>query len=243
MRTLSTDELLSAWEQGRAEPQLLRRALILVWRLYPDVPFSALADLTIGARDSLLLAFRKQVFGSHLAGLIDCPSCRQTMEVQFDMSTVLAAPAGHEPLVLCDHDYALEFRLPSSRDLLAIADRRDLAEKRSELLGRVIIKASHGAEPVSSGDLPEPLLAQLEQALGDADPQADVRLRLNCAACGHEWQSVFDIASFLWRELDAWAIRLLRDVHTLASTYGWREADILQMRPLRRQSYLEMVVG
>jgi hypothetical protein len=33
----------------------------------------------------------------------------------------------------------------------------------------------------------------------------------------------------------------LREVHTLAWAYGWREADILAMSPARRQFYIELV--
>ena len=33
----------------------------------------------------------------------------------------------------------------------------------------------------------------------------------------------------------------LRDVHALASQYGWRESDILRMSARRRQFYLEMI--
>jgi hypothetical protein len=76
-----------------------------------------------------------------------------------------------------------------------------------------------------------------------ADPQADVQLALTCPACGHQWEATFDIASFFWSEIDSWAHRILREVHTLASAYGWREADILAMSPQRRQLYLEMVSG
>ena len=36
-----------------------------------------------------------------------------------------------------------------------------------------------------------------------------------CPACGHGWQARFDVVSFLWSEIDAWAGRMLRDVHTL----------------------------
>ena len=50
-----------------------------------------------------------------------------------------------------------------------------------------------------------------------------------------------DIAGFFWAELDAWARRLLREIHTLARFYGWSEAEILALSPLRRRCYLEMV--
>jgi hypothetical protein len=89
--------------------------------------------------------------------------------------------------------------------------------------------------------LPADVLGAVEDQMAAADPQADVRLALSCPACGHQWQEVFDIVSFLWGEVQAWALRLLREVHTLASAYGWSEADILALSPQRRQMYLEMV--
>jgi hypothetical protein len=51
----------------------------------------------------------------------------------------------------------------------------------------------------------------------------------------------FDIASYFWDEINAWANRILREVHILASRYGWSERDILALSPWRRQFYLDMV--
>jgi hypothetical protein len=75
--------------------------------------------------------------------------------------------------------------------------------------------------------------------MAEVDPQADVQLAMACPACSHEWQLTFDILSFFWNEINAWASRILDEVHTLASAYGWREADILALSPHRRQLYLE----
>jgi hypothetical protein len=80
-------------------------------------------------------------------------------------------------------------------------------------------------------------------SLAAADPLADISLQLVCPACGHAWAVVFDIVDFLWRELEDWAVRTLRDVHDLARAYAWREADILNLSSLRRQLYLEMAYG
>ncbi|HXI74354.1 MAG TPA: hypothetical protein VNG94_02120, partial [Pyrinomonadaceae bacterium] len=79
--------------------------------------------------------------------------------------------------------------------------------------------------------------------MAEADPQADLRLDLSCPACGHRWQALFDIDSFFWSEINAWAQRVLTEVHALASAYGWRERDILDLSPRRRQFYLGLVSG
>ena len=77
--------------------------------------------------------------------------------------------------------------------------------------------------------------------MSEADPQADLEIDLACPACDHCWQASFDIESFFWSELSAWAKRLLGDVHILASAYGWRETDILNLPPQRRRVYLDLV--
>jgi hypothetical protein len=68
-----------------------------------------------------------------------------------------------------------------------------------------------------------------------------VLLDFTCPGCNYQWQSLFDITAFFWQEIAAFVKRLLREVHTLAKAYGWREADILAMSHQRRQFYLEMV--
>jgi hypothetical protein len=77
--------------------------------------------------------------------------------------------------------------------------------------------------------------------MSNADPMADIHLALNCPSCEHKWMAPFDIVAFLWREISAAARRLLREVHTLASAYGWTESEILALSPVRRRAYLEMI--
>ena len=74
-----------------------------------------------------------------------------------------------------------------------------------------------------------------------ADPMAEIRLALNCVGCSNQWEETLDIASFLWTEIASRAKRLLREVHTIASAYGWTEGEILSLSEARRALYLEMV--
>jgi hypothetical protein len=243
MRTLSSEDLLTVWERGRAEARTVQRALAMLSASYPGVSFASLVALPVGERDSLLLALRNQLFGSTMEARMTCPSCGEELQIDFNLADldVDSSPARGDCLKLNAYDYDIKFRLPNSLDLLAIHDVEGLEEKRSRLLGRLVIRSSCRGQDIPYLDLPEHLVAELEHAMQEADPQADVRLNLRCDACGRACQSLFDIVSFLWKELDAWAIGLLRDVHTLARGYGWREADILCMRPWRRQCYLEML--
>ena len=73
------------------------------------------------------------------------------------------------------------------------------------------------------------------------DPLATVELEFLCPGCGAVCPAAFDIASFLWAEVDTAARSAVEDVHTLASAYGWSEEEVLALSPGRRRLYLEFV--
>ena len=74
-----------------------------------------------------------------------------------------------------------------------------------------------------------------------ADPLAETRLTLHCPKCEVDWEESLDMTSFLWAEIDACVRRLLLEIHTLASAYGWTETEILSLGENRRVRYVEMV--
>ena len=88
--------------------------------------------------------------------------------------------------------------------------------------------------------LPATVAEAIVTRMSEADPQSDTRLAVSCPDCHHQWVALFDIAGYLMREVHDWVVHVLREVHTLARAYGWREADILAMTPARRQAYLEL---
>jgi hypothetical protein len=201
-----------------------------------------LARLSIGQRDAQLLDLRESVFGPQLTGQVACPACGEQLELNVSIADVRAkTPPPPETLTLTFGDHEICFRLPNSGDIEAISSSGDAAERKLNLLRRCVLQARRAGQVLDAGDLPGEVTAAICERMAEADPQGDLRLSLNCAQCHHRWQTHLDIASFFWTELNAWAVRLFRDVHVLASTYGWSESDILAMTPWRRQAYLEMV--
>jgi hypothetical protein len=97
--------------------------------------------------------------------------------------------------------------------------------------------------PVAPSDLPMEVIEAVQERMAQVDPLADIAFSLTCPSCSHPWQLLFDALTLLWNEINAWAYRILREVHILASAYSWREADILSLSPWRRQAYLDMVGG
>ncbi|MEA2488926.1 MAG: hypothetical protein QOH21_718 [Acidobacteriota bacterium] len=82
------------------------------------------------------------------------------------------------------------------------------------------------------------MLDAVAEALEGED---DLRLAVTCPDCGAAWDVAFDPGAYLWHEVDAAAIRVLREVDALASAYGWSEEQILALSPRRRAVYLRMV--
>jgi len=243
MHALSAGELLGVWELGLAQG-LVERALTLLGAAC-DAPPDALASLTIGQRDACLLTLREWTFGSRMSGVLTCPDCGQRLELTFDVAEVRAdAPADTgRAASLAKEGYDVQFRPPDSADLAAAPGESDPMRLRALLLERCLLAAHHDGEPVSADRLPPEVVDAVAAGIAQADPQADVEFAVSCASCGHPWRAIFDIGSFFWSEIDAWACRILREVHTLASAYRWAERDILALSPQRRQLYLEMVTG
>jgi hypothetical protein len=238
--TLTQAELLSMWECGEgARPS--RRALALLSGAAPETAAEGLAEMSVGRRDAALLSLRERLFGSAFTGVTTCPACGEEIEIAFDAEEVRREVGGATSVRIVDGEYEVEARLPSSADLAAIDAIVDLDAARECLFARCVVQATRGGETIEAGDVPESAVALVARAMAALDPQADVQLALACPSCAHAWREPFDVATFLWSEVSAFARRLLGDVHDLARAYGWSEQAILDLSPARRNAYLEIV--
>lgn len=243
MRALSASELLNVWERAFGQPPA-RRALVLLEASCDDSP-EDLAQLSVGRRDARLLVLREQTLGPRLGSLACCPSCGERVELSFMASDLLTTPAPNvaEELAIEKDGYEVIFRLPNSLDLIAIAGADGLSAGRALLLDRCILRARCDGAGVTTRDLPAAVCDAVGAQMAEADPQADVRILMTCPACSTRWRSLFDIESFFWTEINAWATRMLREIHVLASAYGWCEGEILRLSAWRRQCYLNLAGG
>jgi hypothetical protein len=241
MRALSAADLLSVWEIGRRQ-QPTERALTMLAAAWPESRREELAELSIGERDARLLTIRAQIFGTRLESRGVCPQCGEAIELSLDANEILALPKPDTLEVsMTDGEFFTRFRLPNSLDVAEAAAAPDVDGARQTLLARCVLTAEKGGERISGDQLPNAAVKAVTARMSEADPAADVNCEINCPNCCHTWSMLFDIVSFFWREIESRALRLLHEVHTLASAYGWREPEILALNPLRRQHYLEMV--
>jgi len=244
MKTLASLDLLNAWEQGLGRGAAERALILLRLAAGEEASQKDPARWPIGQRDARLLDLRESVFGQQVDGIASCPECGAQQEFRVPVGQLrVTGPESGAELALVSGDYQVDFRLPDSLDLCELEADCAEGDLSLRLLQSCVTKVMAGDQRVAAVNLPEDLVQQISERMSQADPQADINLSLECPDCSHRWSEPFDIASFLWTELSAWASRTLFDVHQLAAAYGWSEAESLSMTPRRRGFYLEMIAG
>lgn len=257
MEPLTAEDVLQLWERGeRLRPPA--RTLALLARARRGVPAEALQRMTIGESELALLRLRMSTFGTAIGALDSCPGCGVLVEVSLDADTLLAVgtmgagvgegtgvgegsgSSARRQVTVSAEGRELRFRLPTVGDLAALEQESDPGAARRRLLERCLQDppASEGLEPVVA-DLRPDVQARIAAAMDEADPAAQLTTTLRCPDCHRSWESGIDIAAMFWRELVVLARRLLREVHELASRYGWTEGEILRLSAVRRHAYLE----
>lgn len=241
MRALTAAEVLDAWERGGPQSPA-QRALTLLGLAAEQAPLRELSQLSAGERDAKLLALRAGMFGPQLTGLTNCPACAEQLEFETEAAALdLGGTISLAPLSLSESGYALDLRVPTSGDLAGLDPARGLEANRRSLLQRCVLRVRQNDREIEPGELPDAIQSAVARRLAEADPQADLHLTLACPKCQHSWRTAFDIVSFFWAEIENWAGKLLREVHALAVSYGWPEAEVLALSGSRRKAYLELI--
>lgn len=224
----SARQLLDGWDAYRSESMPMRAAALAA--LATGVPLRTAVRWPIAQRDRALFDLRAQLFGDDLEGVTNCPSCAERLELRLSIGAIrpAATPSRAARWRLVRLGRArVQWRLPDTEDLIAAGEAATTAEMRASLLARCIRSDDPGLREQVAARLP-------------AEP-TDVHFDLSCPACAHRWQSPFDIAAFVWREVDDWAQRTLEEIHVIAASYGWSENEILGLSVRRREAYVGMI--
>jgi hypothetical protein len=231
VRTLTQSDCIALWEAGRSLHPL-DRSVLAIRSAFPELQESV-ADWPLGRRNRALAQLRCGAFGSLLRGWTQCGQCAQRLEFRLD-GQLLAQSSAPIP----DAQVVVQgqcFRLPSSRDLAAVVDADDPVRAAQQLLQRC------STDEMSEPGWSEQQIEAIGESMAAADPLAEILVTFDCPNCGSYFQEALDLPSFLWAEIEARAKRTLMEVHALASTYGWSQAEILSLSPARREFYVDKV--
>lgn len=228
MRTLSQSEALALWENGRGLHPL-DQGILAVAAAFPESRDSV-ADWPLGRRNRALAEIYTRAIGPNVRGWTRCFRCNAQLEFALDLRALLAntAAAPTEEIVIGGN----RFRLPTSRDLAAVA------LENAGGVERLLARCAAQDQPA---EWTEEELEAIESQLEAADPLAEILLHFDCPDCGGSFDESLELTEFLWAELERRARRTLEDVHVLAAAYGWSEEEILALSPARRRLYVDRV--
>jgi hypothetical protein len=228
VRTLNAATLLAAWETAASLP-MVRRASLFLAAAWPERSADDWKHAPLGERDNALLRLRASLFGPKLETTAKCSVCGDVMEAQFSTGDIEAPYAADVEFERTINGHVIGFRIPTEADLQEAIDTEN---PRKALLVACV-------ESVDSFDAAT--LDAVVAAMAEIDPQADVRIEMSCPACTARQSLAFDIVPYFWADVSDWAKHILAEIHTLASAYGWDEADILATSAFRRRLYREMI--
>ncbi len=236
--------VLRIWEEAAAvRPE--RRGSAIVASAVSE-PLATVEACPVGQRDRRLLELRRALIGETIEARGNCPACAVQVEASFAVQDLVAAAPSAAPhsVELVHAGLRLTVRAPTAGDLAALAFEYGLGDIESARAALLAFCVTH-CETVEGEPAPVPADAAVAvaEALEGLDPLAAIVFTLTCPECGTAFETPFDPPAFIWQELSAAANRLLWEVDQLARAYGWREADILALSPIRRRAYLEIAAG
>jgi hypothetical protein len=239
MRAVTQADLLALWESGKALHPL-DWGLLAINTMFPEARPDSVADWPIGRRNRALVEMQLACFGPALRGWTSCRRCADKLEFALDGRALAESPLPEQgaPIVMNGRT----FRLPTSRDLARVAAEDDPG-KAAVALVEMCRTDREERGFTTEIDWTEEDLDAIGDKMALADPLGEIMLHFDCPECGEAFDDSVDLPAFLRAEIEGRSKYLLREVHTLASAYGWSEAEILSLNPARREFYLEMVLG
>lgn len=231
---MDADGLLALWERTLGPSGGVRDDLLL----QGEPPAR-----TLGGRNTRLLALHTRWFGAELALLSHCPACAGVVEFAADGERLMAQmAAGDDGAAHCVEllGHQVEFRLPGADDVAAAAAAEDDDTFAQAVLERCVLGCTHDGAPLAVKQLPAPLCEAISQQMEALDPAASLSFAVECPDCATQWDARLDLGQLVSQKLQAAAERLLLDVDALARAYGWTEAEVLALSPVRRAAYLQM---
>jgi len=223
-------------------------AVQLLENLIAEIPGSLQRDdivqLTACDRDRLLAAIYRRIYGNRVDSSVFCAACGEVFDLHFDLTDLMDTllPSTETELIQTqtDRSYLLpegiRFRLPTAEDELSVIGM--LQEDAETLLLQRCMLKPETREMEKDG---EDLLTKIQSAMAALAPLVDTELDAKCPECSHLQQVHFDLQHFLLQALCNDRTQLMRDLHILATAYGWGLNEILGMTRSQRKSLVAMV--
>ena len=194
-------------------------------------------ELSVTDRDRLLVALYEQLYGERIEGTVECPGCSASYEMAFGLDDLRhrLAPREGGPARGPDAERGYElpdgrrFRLPTPDDQRSVLGL-DPAAAAEAILERCLLSGEVASDR-----------AGLEAAIEELALTLDLDLEAACPECSQTQEVRFDLGRHLLGALAAERRWLAREVHSIATAYGWGLHEILGLTRDDRRAYVEII--
>jgi len=218
---------LTGWDEIGLDTDEPSAATALLRRLFvggdEDVKAEAVDALTLAEHDRLLAALFDRLYGDRVEARSRCVACGEGIEIVFSLAELTAATEAMAEIKgpYPDGTYTTadgrRFR-PATVGDLAAATRIGGQQGLAAIRAACVVEGDPEAEPDA-----------LDAALETAAPTLSRDVAANCPHCAMTQSLRFDLPRFLIETLARERPFLLREMHLLASTYGWSQAEIMAL--------------
>jgi hypothetical protein len=194
-------------------------------------------DQAVSDRTAALLRLLASTDGSAQLGLEACcgdPACGERFVFDLPLEAVLEQRPATGPIrATLPEARPVTLRRPTGRDLLAWNALRP--QSRQQALGAMLRSL------VIEGDVSVEDAPAIAGVLAEADPLVAFSVSCTCPACDAPAEVSIDLEEIALTRLRQRQGAMLREIHLLASRYGWSEEQILAIPAARRARYLSLI--
>ncbi|SFA78371.1 hypothetical protein SAMN05421688_0854 [Poseidonocella pacifica] len=188
-------------------------------------------DWQVNRRLQALLEVTIATRGPHWIHSAQCTACGAAMDMPLRLDDFLQAVLPTQTLCRLDDGREVTVAVPTGADQLGWLDD---GARAADLLAHLVRPQG----PLSDADH-----AAIEASLEAADPLRTLEIKTECPDCGTGLSLPLDLEMACLALLATRRPELLDDIHLLAMTYHWSEAEIMAIPPDRRAAYLSRIEG
>ena len=196
-------------------------------------------ELTAPDRDRMLAAIYQRAFGKKIDSTATCTACSSPYDLGFALDDLFAAldrsTESNTTQQLGDGTFrtssGLHFRLPTAREEIEVS-QLPLEKAEQVLASRCVLESPEGDSP-----------SALEDAIEEVAPVLDLDIDTACPECGVRQGVRFDMQFYLLSAIERERTHVLREIHRIASAYGWSFKEILGLERNDRQALVQLIEG
>jgi hypothetical protein len=171
-------------------------------------------------------------FGLHERWITShCAQCKKPFDFPISLAALPFMAEGDDVTTVETSLGTIRLRQPNAGDHIAVAELQR-GDQQTELLLRTTGQSTDIVTRFSDADL-----KAIDFALADLAPHFTTAAAASCPACGHV--NAVAISTSDW--LADLGEGPFEDVHTIASAYGWTEAEILNLPRWKRENFVQRI--